>query len=142
MAGKPLNRWSLKYPCCIECETTEVPHKGHGLCETCFSRSRWHREKDHWNTERRLARRERYYKPMPPEALVAYNILYNAIKNGIIQKGVCEVCGSFDVEGHHDNYSKPLNVKWLCPMHHSWLHKGREEATLLETPNQVAERSG
>lgn len=36
----------------------------------------------------------------------------------------CEVCGETDrVHGHHENYDEPLNVKWLCPKHHSERHK-------------------
>lgn len=35
----------------------------------------------------------------------------------------CEVCGAVNVHGHHDDYSKPLEVRWLCPRHHSEHHK-------------------
>lgn len=50
----------------------------------------------------------------------------NAIKNGKLEKSyVCSVCGACGVKihGHHDDYSKPLEVRWLCsPCHRKW-HK-------------------
>ncbi len=46
-----------------------------------------------------------------------------ACKSGKIKKQPCEICGSTHrVAGHHDDYSKPLDVKWLCPKHHGILH--------------------
>jgi len=41
------------------------------------------------------------------------------IKRGKIQRGPCEKCGTTkDIEAHHDDYSKALNVRWLCRPHH------------------------
>lgn len=47
----------------------------------------------------------------------------NAIRSGILIKGSCEVCGSQKVNAHHDDYAKPMNVRWLCDIHHSEWHK-------------------
>ena len=41
------------------------------------------------------------------------------IKRGKLKKGICEVCGSADVEAHHDDYTKPLAVRWFCRLHHN-----------------------
>lgn len=49
-------------------------------------------------------------------------ILYAAVKRGEIQKQCCEICGSANVHAHHSDYSKPLDVIWLCPKHHAWIH--------------------
>jgi len=39
-----------------------------------------------------------------------------------LEPSPCEVCGALDVEMHHDNYAKPLAVRWLCKRHHRALH--------------------
>jgi len=44
--------------------------------------------------------------------------LHVYVKRGSVVKATCEVCGSVEVQGHHDDYSKPLEVHWLCRQHH------------------------
>jgi len=54
----------------------------------------------------------------------AHSILGRAVKSGKIIKTPCEVCGStYRIHGHHEDYTKPLEVKWLCPQHHKDAHK-------------------
>ena len=57
-----------------------------------------------------------------PEKRSAHIKVGNAISSGKLIKGVCEVCGSSNVHAHHDDYSKPLDVRWLCTEHHSAEH--------------------
>jgi hypothetical protein len=41
-----------------------------------------------------------------------------------ISKKPCEICGCEEkIQAHHEDYSKPLDVIWLCPKHHAWIHK-------------------
>ena len=53
-----------------------------------------------------------------PEKYKARYTLRNAVRLGKVTKGCCEVCGSQKVESHHDDYSKPLEIRWFCWLHH------------------------
>jgi hypothetical protein len=50
--------------------------------------------------------------------------LRDAIKcKKIFRPESCEKCGSVDrIQGHHDDYSKPLEVKWVCHSCHMQIH--------------------
>lgn len=46
-----------------------------------------------------------------------------AIKKGKLVRQPCQMCGTKDwVAAHHDDYSQPLAVMWLCPVHHKARH--------------------
>jgi len=69
--------------------------------------------------KQRISYRTRY-----PEKRAAHVATGNAIRSGKLVKGPCEVCGSLVVDAHHDDYLKPLEVRWLCRVHHL-IHHGR-----------------
>lgn len=46
-----------------------------------------------------------------------------ALNSGRLKKLPCEVCGNPKTHAHHEDYTKPLVVKWLCPLHHWAEHK-------------------
>lgn len=52
----------------------------------------------------------------------AANHVQRALKRGTLVRQNCEVCGRAPVEAHHDDYSKPLAVRWLCRRHHQLAH--------------------
>ncbi len=61
-----------------------------------------------------------------PDKRKAHVALNNAIRDKKITKpSICECCGSGDkkIHAHHDDYSKPLVVRWLCFRCHYALHK-------------------
>ncbi len=51
--------------------------------------------------------------------------LANHVHKGKIKRGSCEICQEPNAHAHHEDYNFPLNVRWLCPKHHSEVHKGR-----------------
>lgn len=63
------------------------------------------------------------YRQKYPEKAKANIAVGNAVKSGALVKQPCEVCGCANVEAHHDDYSKPLDVKWLCDAHHKERHR-------------------
>ena len=57
-----------------------------------------------------------------PEKYRAQTAVGNALRDGKLVKRPCEICGDPKVHGHHDDYSKPLEVRWLCWVHHKTIH--------------------
>ena len=62
---------------------------------------------------------------------VAHNLVETAVSRGELVPQPCEVCGTNHrfkdgrraVQAHHDDYSKPLEVRWLCQKHHHEWHR-------------------
>ena len=66
------------------------------------------------------------HKKRFPEKVRARDIIRKAVYEGrIIKPDICENCmkKSVRIEGHHEDYSLPYNVKWLCVKCHRNLHK-------------------
>lgn len=100
---------------------------GHGrFCsKACASKSRTGSKNAYWKggISKNKSRYLKIQKQRYPEKVLARGILRDAVKHGKIIRGPCEVCGKDkDVHGHHEDYSQPLNVKWLCREHHFKLH--------------------
>lgn len=46
------------------------------------------------------------------------------IRRGKLQRGPCSDCGStVNVEAHHEDYSKPRDVRWICRLCHRAHHR-------------------
>lgn len=53
----------------------------------------------------------------------ATKTVFRAVHNGRLLREPCEKCGStLMVEAHHEDYSKALDVEWLCHKCHMALH--------------------
>jgi len=90
----------------------------------------WYRDYRKKNREKLLAYHRKYrlsyrkanYK-IVTEKDNARQKVRNAIKKGIILRQPCMKCGNPKTQGHHTDYSKPLDVIWLCQKHHKELHR-------------------
>jgi hypothetical protein len=71
------------------------------------------------------------FKKKNPEKVKAHQLVYDALQGGrLVRPGACSSCGKpCKPQAHHDDYSKPLEVRWLCVgchvRHH---HLGRKKA--------------
>jgi len=84
-----------------------------------------------WNYKTIGARRKARYSSEPNFRLrmLARSAARAAIREGRLIRKPCETCGATDVEAHHDDYSKALDVRWLCRRHHREFHGQRLNST-------------
>ncbi|WP_081724759.1 hypothetical protein [Asticcacaulis sp. YBE204] len=63
-----------------------------------------------------------------PKAIWAHHSLRSALRRGLIERKPCEVCAAVHgvndavIDGHHEDYDRPMDVKWLCRKHHRQIH--------------------
>lgn len=68
----------------------------------------------------------------------AHRKVWEAIRRGKLVRQPCEVCGRKpwcrngghpgayqSVIAHHDDYDRPLDVRWLCTEHHAAHHRSQ-----------------
>lgn len=92
-------------------------------CRFCFriiDKERYY--KNHLKSKRyKLATSKRMMEKYP-EKWTARSLTKYAVKIGKLIKMPCEVCGEVKVQAHHKDYSKPLEVNWVCIGHHRELY--------------------
>lgn len=73
----------------------------------------------------RVRQRSLLYAKRYPEKIKAQNTLRNAIRRGkIVRPSCCSEClGAGRIDAHHADYSKPLDVEWLCRSCHTARHR-------------------
>ncbi len=57
------------------------------------------------------------------EKYLAHKAVANALVAGKLSKLPCEVCLNERSEAHHEDYSRQLDVNWLCRTHHLERHR-------------------
>jgi len=80
------------------------------------------------NRERANANRRRYGVENPKK-VKAYALVRQALTFGDLKRSECEICRFLGrpsdrrkTEAHHEDYGRPLDVRWLCHAHHRQLH--------------------
>lgn len=75
----------------------------------------------------RLKHKIRMEDPIKRLKRSAHLMVTGAICGGYLVKKPCEVCGKINgVDAHHDDYNKPLDVRWLCRLHHMQHHNAQK----------------
>lgn len=92
----------------------------------------------------RYGEENHFYRSGHPQDERVHSITTQAIQNGELLPEPCESCGHSgtsedgrnEVHAHHDDYNKPLDVRWLCKdCHHEW-HKTNEPVRrTVDLPN-------
>lgn len=82
----------------------------------------YYREYDRDRGNRQSPEYLKEYRNKYPKKYKAHNAVNNAIRDNKLFKQPCEICSSNDSNGHHDDYDKPLEVRWLCAEHHKQWH--------------------
>jgi hypothetical protein len=87
------------------CSTCAGPRdmQGQRLCRNCHA------------AHMRKSRRK--YSELSPDQKIKANARSKAkmyLKRGLVNRMPCERCAAHHAEMHHEDYSKPLEVRWLC----------------------------
>lgn len=79
--------------------------------------------------KKRRAKAMRKYRNDPKLRVrhLARDITKKAINSGKIKRGRCIVCKIPNAQAHHEDYSKPLQITWLCASHHRQHHARAKE---------------
>jgi len=108
---------------------------GHlNFCKTCVrNRVESHRllnlesiqayDRDRGRAPNRIASAIMNTKKFRERTLGASTQVNNAIRDGKLIRYPCKICGKDKSEAHHEDYSKPLAVTWLCRSHHMERHR-------------------
>lgn len=121
---------------CPRCETVKAITEFHrryrkhgdgyqGWCKPCMMEN-GHAARTRWrlSAEGRMAiyAAQKRYARARPERIKARSAVSSAIRRGRLERLPCEKCGDPNSQAHHDDYSKPLDVRWLCQPHHTKEH--------------------
>ena len=110
----------MKRKICSNCQlekpiTAFYPHKRDGYRSECKSCKIPYRKSGYAGK----------YAYKTPENAIKHRarVMINyRVKRGIIKRQPCIKCNSLKSQAHHTDYSKPLEIIWLCIKHHREEH--------------------
>lgn len=120
---------------CYKCGKLKEDEK-HGYCNACHAANDRERRRANKQFPGFLeAERQKHLERSKTDPIYVYKRAVRGFTNARINTGVlvrfpCEVCGVTKVDAHHDDYGKPLDVRWLCRKHHNEHHRLNGEGIL------------
>ncbi len=109
-------------PVCRQCNNLQYRKRYYSspeIAEKAKERSReWHRT--HRDRDNAVVLRHR---AKAPHKYAARQAVHNQLLAGKMKRLPCEKCGEPKTHAHHPDYSKPLEVVWLCLAHHAEIHR-------------------
>jgi hypothetical protein len=111
--------------CVREYAREHAKRKPAGWTRVTADMASYQREYRKKNKARCAELKRRWYERNPERARIKEAVRY-AVKVGKLVRQPCFTCGEAKVEGHHADYDAPLDVVWLCQVHHMEVHKRRE----------------
>lgn len=102
-------------------ERTRKHYQQNKIESNTKSREYYRKNKEHLREYERI----RYLEDKKKKARIAFN---KALRQGLVTKEKhCSKCGRIPepshLHGHHDDYTKPLKVRWLCRECHGEEHR-------------------
>lgn len=138
---------------CKECHKREVRENRMEKIEqyTAYEKMRYKRDEHRREANKRRAKTPEYKaahaeavrrrNALHPDKRAANVILGNAVRDGrVIKPKECSRCGIIpprrQLHGHHEDYSRPLDVEWICSGCHGLEHYGEAP----EPPDRIRPR--
>lgn len=116
---------------CKDCTKKDVRQHRLANPETVRENDRKRGASPHRVAARQKAARNE--KEQNPDRWKARVTLGNAVRDGRVKKLPCAFCAAENsLEAHHHDYSKPLDVTWLCTPCHRRFHTLERIATYRE----------
>lgn len=111
----------------VEYQRPNTPSGRSSVCNTCHRERKARNERDYYYRDLARARRKRQEaKAADPYKYRAQHAFGKAVQEGRVKKpDSCSICGSRErLDGHHDDYSRRYDVRWVCRPCHSKIHRG------------------
>lgn len=126
---------SFDSPICGVCGTEKGSVGSKYRCSSCHRESLAKDRRKHGGA----ASRNKRWEADNRLAALAHKKVESHLRSGNIVKRPCERCGDPNTHAHHDDYRIPLEIRWLCPLHHKERH--RELDALGLSPSSLAKSS-